>query len=182
MRALPSGVNKGTCDTGTALRGRTLLRMLMLTVLAASTSCSSEQPKHSSTKNAPIPTEATGKTSTMDCLIPALRSAFQTKNPKLSQVGVLDLKAWDFVGPRLILGWAIVEDRVFRGDFNDEMFGVFVVDESLSRVERVVDTFSTRSWFDYEVRFGRFTADSVEVLGRGSTHGDDPTLRVYKWR
>jgi hypothetical protein len=73
-------------------------------------------------------------------------------------------------------------DQEEPGDVNDEMFGIFVVNESLIRVERVVATFPTRSWFDYEVRFGKFTADSIEVVGRGSTHGDDLTRRFYKWR
>jgi hypothetical protein len=115
-------------------------------------------------------------------LLRMVRAAFRERNPKLAQVGLLDLKAWDFLGPRLVLGWAIVDGKVFRGSFDDEMFGVFVVNDSLTRIERVVDTFPTRSWFDYEVRFGRFTADSVEVLGKSATYGDDPTSRVYKWR
>ena len=114
-------------------------------------------------------------------LIGAVRDSFQRRNPRLAQVGILDLEAWDFVGPRIVLGWAIVGDHVFRGDFNDEMFGVFVVNDSLTTVERVIDAFPTERWFDYEVRFGRLTADSVEVLGRGATYGDDPTRRAYKW-
>jgi len=117
-----------------------------------------------------------------DRLLASLRTVFQEKNPKLAQVGVLDLKAWDFVGPRLVLGWAIVRDHTFRGDFNDEMFGVFVVNDSLTRVERVVDTFPTGRWFDEEVRFGKFTGDSVEVLRKGATYGDGPSRRVYKWQ
>ena len=117
-----------------------------------------------------------------DQLIGALRASFQRRNPKLAHVGVLDLEAWDFQGPRVVLGWAIVRDHTFRGNFEDEMFGVFVVNESLTRVERVVDTFPTGRWFDYEVRFGRLTADSIEVLGRGATYSDDPTRRTYKWR
>lgn len=116
-----------------------------------------------------------------DQLLVLLRGAFQTKNPKLAQVGILDLRAWDFFGPRIVIGWAIVGDHVFRGDFNDEMFGVFVVNDSLSRIERVLDTFPTDRWLDYEVRFGKLTADSVEVFGKGATYGDGPIRRAYKW-
>ncbi len=96
-------------------------------------------------------------------------------------VRVLELRAWDFLGPRLVIGWAIVGDRTFRGDFNDEMFGIFVTNETMTRVDRVVDMFPTRRWFDYEVRFGRVTADSVEIVGQGATYGDDATRRSYKW-
>ncbi len=148
-------------------------------IACAQKPASKDMPAGQSTKTAAAAKEA-GQTE--DQLIGALRSSFQKKNPKLGQVGVLDLKAWDLLGPRLVLGWAIVSDHQFRGDFNDEMFGVFVVSESLIRLERTVDIFPTERWFDYDVRFGRFTADSVEVLGRGATYSDGPTRRLYKWR
>jgi hypothetical protein len=144
-------------------------------------------PQKESTRPAAAKTRTPQRTTsdaTLTCedrLLANLRAAFQRENPKLTQVGVLDLKAWDFVGPRVVLGWAIVPDHVFRGDFKDEMFGVFVVNDSLSRVERVVDTFATPRWLDYEVRFGRLTGDSVEVLGRGATYSDGPMRRWYKW-
>lgn len=160
--------------------------MLILVFLAGNGLACAQEPPSKDMPSGTGPAEAASPTKQVpqdeDKLISALRTSFQKKNPKLGQVGVLDLKAWYFLGPRLILGWAIVKDHQFRGDFNDEMFGVFVVNESLTRVERTVDIFPTRSWFDYEVRFGRFTADSVEVLGMGATHGDDPTRRLYKWR
>lgn len=81
-----------------------------------------------------------------------------------------------------MIGWAIVSDMTFRGDFKDEMFGVFVVDEGLTRVERVVGMFQTSGWYDEEVRFGRFTGDSVEVTSRGATYGYAGPVRAYKWR
>jgi hypothetical protein len=115
-------------------------------------------------------------------MMKAIGAVFQEKNPKLSTVGVLELRSWDFLGPRVVIGWSIVRDRVFRGDFKDEMFGVFVVDESLTRVERVLDLFPTPRWFDYQLTIGRFTGDSVEVVGAGSTYGDDPMRKAYKWR
>ncbi len=117
-----------------------------------------------------------------DQLLTAIGDSFRAKNPRLRKVRVLDLRAPDFFGPRLVLGWGIVEDLTFRGDFNDEMFGVFVVDETLTRVDRVVDVFRTPRWFDFEVRFGRVTSDSVEVLGRGATYGEETLRHVYKWR
>ncbi len=120
--------------------------------------------------------------SDQDQLLAALKQAFQERNPKLTKVGVLELRSWDFLGPRVVLGWAIVGDKVFRGDFRDEMFGVFVVNESLTRVDRVVDVFPTPRWFDYELHFTRLTGDSVEVAGAGATYGDDPRHMAYKWR
>ena len=117
-----------------------------------------------------------------DELLAAIGASFRAKTPRLRKVRVLDLRAGDFFGQRLVLGWGIVEDLTFRGDFNDEMFGVFVVDETLTRVDRVVDMFRTPRWFDFELRFGRVTADSVEIVGRGATYGDESLRRAYQWR
>jgi hypothetical protein len=151
----------------------------VLLVTACAIGCEKELPRGQSQT---VPGSTGAISLPEDDLIAALRASFQQKNSKLGQVGVLDLKSWDFEGPRVVVGWAIVKGRVFRGDFSDEMFGVFVVNDSLTRVERVVDMYPTPRWFDYEVRFGRLTADSVEVLGRGATYGDDPQRRIYKWR
>jgi len=119
-----------------------------------------------------------------DQLISALRDSFQTRNAKLDKVRVLDLKTWDmdYLGPRIVLGWAIVRDMQFHDSFNDEMFGVFVVNGSLTRVEHVVDIFPTKSWFNEEVHFGALKADSIEVLGQDGTYGGPLTRRAYKWR
>ena len=130
-------------------------------------------------KTTPKSTPPNGNT---DQLLQVLRTSFQKRNPKLTKVGILDLRAPDFLGPRLVLGWAIVDDLAFRGDFNDEMFGLFVVNENLTTVEHVVDMFATKRWFDYEVRLSRFSADSVEVVGKGATYGDEPMSHKYKWR
>ncbi len=170
---------------------RSLIPIVVL--LVAGSSCAREKQRESggvpapasdstAAASAPAPgVDTSTVVSGENPLIGALRTEFQKKNPKLTRVGVLDLDAWFFKGPRLVLAWGIVGDYTFRGDFNDEMFGVFVVDESLTHIERVVDIFPTRAWYDYHVRFGRLTGDSVEVLGRGDTYGDDPTLRAYKW-
>lgn len=151
-------------------------------VCAQEGSGTGEPPSHGSqSRQVAVSSEAKGSTSTENQLLTSLRVAFRNENPKLAQVGVLDLKAWDTLGPRIVLGWAIVPDHVFRGNFSDEMFGVFVVNDSLNRIERVLGTFPTRSWRDYEVRFGKLTADSIEVLGESDTYGDDPTRHAYKW-
>lgn len=157
-----------------------IIALPILLLLAAGLACAQERPgKSTPDKASPAFTSDVARKE--DQLIGALRASFKQRNAKLAQVGVLDLRAWDFLGPRVVIGWAIVGDRVFRGSFDDEMFGVFVVDESLTRVERVIDTFPTQRWFDYEVRFGKFTADSIEVVGKGATYGDQPMRRAYKW-
>jgi hypothetical protein len=130
-----------------------------------------------SIKTPAVQSDSTRENELLECL----GRAFRERNPKLATVRALELRAWDFLGPRLVIGWAIVGDRTFRGDFNDEMYGVFVVNETMTRVDRVVDVFPTPRWLDYEVHFGRVTADSVEIVGRGATYSDGPMRRTYKW-
>jgi hypothetical protein len=149
-------------------------------LLLASPACAE---KNHETKAVP-PSRATPQHATVprNEMVKAIGDVFQEKNAKLSTVGVLEVRSWDFLGPRVVIGWSIVGDKVFRGNFNDEMFGVFVVDESLTRVERVLDVFPTPRWFDYQLRIARLTGDSVEVAGAGATYGDDPLRKAYKWR
>lgn len=114
-------------------------------------------------------------------ILAALRDSFRLVNPKLAYVRLLDLRSWYFEGSRVVLAWSIVKDQVFRGDFNDEMFGVFVVNDSLTRIERVVATIPTPRWMDFDMRLGRVTWDSVDVIGRGMTYGDGAITRHYRW-
>src|SRR5262245_20313684 len=146
--------------------------LLLPLTLAASMACCSRGPAPH--RSAALPTH-------QNPILAALRDSFQRVNPKLQEVGILDLRSWDFVGPRVVLGWAIVGDYTFRGDFNDEMFGVFVVNDSLSQVERVVATSATPLWYDFDMQLGRLTGDSVEVVGRGMTYGDGPLRWKYRW-
>ena len=160
---------------------------LMLAItLAASVACAQEQRQAGAANqpdkgNASVGNPPAGDTGE-DRLLRELRRVFQKSNPKLARVGVLELRSWYTTGPRIVVAWSIVPDFKFRGDFKDEMFGVFVVNDSLSHVERIVDIFSTPRWFDYEVRIGRLTADSVEVIGQGATYSDEPMRKSYKWR
>ena len=134
--------------TGPCIRRIGRLSLVCLLV-CMSPACAKRKPEHG---RAITPVRATifqdAKASDRNEMVNAIAVAFREKNPKLSTVGVLELRSWDFLGPRVVIGWAIVGDKVFRGDFKDEMFGVFVVDESLTRVERVVDVFPTPRWID----------------------------------
>ncbi|HET9253043.1 MAG TPA: hypothetical protein VFP58_13095 [Candidatus Eisenbacteria bacterium] len=153
--------------------------LVMVAILAlASPACARQKEGTQAAKS----DHAATRTASENEMMNTIGLVFRQKNPRLSQIGVLELRSWDFLGPRVVVGWGIVSDRVFRGDFRDEMFGVFVLDESLTRVERVLDVFPTPRWFDYQLQITRLTGDSVYVAGAGATYGDDPMLRAYKWR
>lgn len=70
----------------------------------------------------------------------------------------------------------------FKGDFSDELFGVFIVDSTLSTVMKTLETFPTRRWHDYAVDLRRAGPDSLYLVGQGSSYGDEAIRRTYDWR
>lgn len=115
-------------------------------------------------------------------LLSALRDTLRSRNPAIGHVAVLELRAFAWGDwPYVLLGYGVRNDRTFRGDFRDELFGVFVADTSLARILRTVDVFPTPRWRDYTVRIARLTADSVEIAGAGDTYGDAALRRTYAW-
>ena len=78
-----------------------------------------------------------------------LRSALAARNPKVTQTKVLELRSIGLgAGGYVLLGWGIRPDMKFEGSFDDELFGVFVLNNELTRIERTVDIFPTCRWAD----------------------------------
>ncbi|OFW28946.1 MAG: hypothetical protein A3H97_13880 [Acidobacteria bacterium RIFCSPLOWO2_02_FULL_65_29] len=82
-------------------------------------------------------------------------------------------------GPYVLLGWGIRSDLSFKGRFDDELFGVFIVDSTLTRIVRTLDIFPTQRWADYIVSIEKLTDSEVTIVGAGS-YGDQKLRRVYK--
>ena len=119
-----------------------------------------------------------------DCsIVAALKTEFQKRNPRIAYVRVVDVRPSTF-GPAkyLVVGWGIRADYDFKGDFSDELFGLFLVDGLLRRVERVLDVIPTPRWNDTEMRIMRVDADYVVLESKGATYGDGVLKRRYRWR
>jgi hypothetical protein len=119
-----------------------------------------------------------------DCsIVAALKAEFQKRNPRIAAVRVVDVRPSAF-GPAkyLVVGWGIRADHDFKGDFSDELFGLFLADGSLRRVERVLDLIPTPRWNDTEMRIARVDADYVAIEARGATYGNRLLRRRYMWR
>jgi len=115
-------------------------------------------------------------------LLNELEKVFTSWNANIKHVAVLDLQAFHYDRARYVMiGWGISEDRSFNGDTNDELFGVFVVNPELTRIEETLDIIPTPRWLDYELLIEIVTADSIFVTGRGATYEDSPISRAYKW-
>lgn len=112
----------------------------------------------------------------------ALRDSLRTRSPAIEHVSILEVRTPSAQsGRRAVLAWGIRNDRQFHGSLDDELFGVFVANDSLTRVLRTVALIPTRRWLDYDVRLDRVTADSIYVVGQGATYGDQPFHGAYAW-
>lgn len=111
-----------------------------------------------------------------------LQEAFAAKNPKVTRAKVLELRSTGMgAGPYVLLGWGIRPDQKFEGSFEDELFGVFVLDNTLTKTERVIDIFPTCRWADCIVSIERVSWPGTEIVivGAGS-YGDAPFRKIYK--
>lgn len=117
-----------------------------------------------------------------DSFEPVLLEAFRNVNPEIGRAAVLELQASVPGGPYVLIGWGIRADQRFRGDFRDELFGIFLVDQGRNRIERTLEILPTPRWLDYELRIESVTASEVVVVGKGATYGDGPIRREYSMK
>jgi hypothetical protein len=109
-----------------------------------------------------------------------LRAEFQRTNPRIVKVTIIEVRAWDIFGPRAVVATGIRSDMNFSGDFTDELFGIFLANDSLTQVTKVIDKFRTPSWLDYNIRIESLSSDSIIVAGEGATYRDLPMRKAYK--
>jgi hypothetical protein len=110
-----------------------------------------------------------------------LQSAFVAKNPKVTQAKVLELRSIGMgAGPYVLLGWGIRPDFKFEGSLDDELFGLFILDNNLTKIDRTIDIFPTGRWADCIVSIENVSRPGTEivVVGRGR-YGDGPFGKVY---
>jgi hypothetical protein len=116
-------------------------------------------------------------------LLTTLRDSLRRRNPRIDTVAVIELRRfYPDLGSYLLLGYGVRTLDTTQGPLEDELFGLFAVNDSLTRILRTVDVFPTRRWRDYRVWMTRFTPDSVEIEGAGQMYGDQPMQRRYKWK
>lgn len=126
-------------------------------------------------------TQAGADTKPAHALEQLLQAAFVAKNPRVTQAKVIELRSIGMgAGPYILLGHGIRPDLKFEGAFDDELFGVFVLDNNLTRIERTVDIFPTCRWADCFVSIEKISSSGTEVVvvGAGS-YGDVPFRKVY---
>jgi hypothetical protein len=153
-------------------------RPLLVIFMVIGFSClNSPQVAHQSSSEATSDTKQSEPVSTLD----VLKTALQERNRKIETVRLIDAKIPYPGAPRhVVVAWGIRKDFKFEGQFDDELFGLFVMDGSLTKIEQTLDIFATPRWFDYEVRIESSTIDEVTIAGKGGTYGDAVMRRRYK--
>jgi hypothetical protein len=114
-------------------------------------------------------------------LFQALQLEFTKRNPRVTEVTLLDLAphAEHRATTRyIVLARSIRPDHRFEGSFEDELFGLFLVDPGLSRVVQVLELIPSPRWYDYSFsieRINRYSRPPTVILvGAGSTYADNP--------
>ena len=116
-------------------------------------------------------------------ILAKLKAEFQKHNPNIAHVRIVDMRPTLTEIPKyLVVGWGIRADRTFRGNFGDELFGLFLVDESLSSVDKVMDFIPTPRWHDTEMRITKVDASKAVLEAKGETYGVISLRREYDMR
>jgi hypothetical protein len=153
------------------MRGIVSLSLPVLLVVVLSASCSSSPDR-----------EARSIEVGHGTLLNALLDSLQARNARITMVQVLAAQAVPWSTARVALLARGTREGDFNGRFDDELFGVFIVDSTLTHVSRVVDTIPTPRWHDYDVAFQLVGPDSLYVVGAGSSYGDQSIRRAYDWQ
>ena len=109
-----------------------------------------------------------------------VRKVFIARSPNATQVSLLDLAPvpWG-VSSYVVVAHGIRPDLKFQGSFEDELFGIFLVDSNFSSVLRTLDVWATPRWSDYSVEIVGFEGSFVLISGRGATYGDEERQRRF---
>ena len=96
-------------------------------------------------------------------------------------VNLLDLAPlwWKQPAEYLVLARGIRADYRFEGSFDDELFGLFVVDSNFGSVRKVLDVFPTPRWNDFVLKIERIEGQTVVIVGEGATYGDGRVEKRY---
>jgi hypothetical protein len=117
-----------------------------------------------------------------DPMIVALEQAFTARNPRASSVLIIEFRREGLGGgANFVLARGVKPDELFEGRVEDELFGVFVFDDSLRRIRQTVAMFPTPRWNETRMRFERTSAESIFLMGWASTSGETLMTPGFRW-
>jgi hypothetical protein len=114
-------------------------------------------------------------------LLAQIHKVFVKTNPRITQVHVLDvIDDASRPGHR----YAALATGVTRSPAStrDELFGVFVLDSTLTRVEKTIQVMPSGKLGDYFVTISFPCNDSLLVRGFGASDHGSPFYHRYAWQ
>ena len=114
-------------------------------------------------------------------LLDTLRFILRQRNRLIEQVAFPQIQWFGYGRAYVAIGWGVRADQRFSGSFEDELYGILLLDSTLTRVRYVLDIVPTPRWLDYRFRIEELTGDSIIITGRGATYGDGPRRTAYAW-
>jgi len=105
---------------------------------------------------------------------------FRESNPMIDNIAIVDIcQKYMGADEYIVLAWGIRGDRIFEGSLSDELFGLFIIDRSFTRVVTVLDIVPTKRWNDYTMRIEKPIVDNIILVGEGTTYGDNKFCKEY---
>src|SRR5262245_12131737 len=114
-------------------------------------------------------------------LLAQIHKVFARTNPRIAQVHVLDvIDDSQRPGHR----YAALATGITRSPSSksDELFGVFILDSTLTRVEKTIEVLPSGKLGDYFVTISFPCVDSLLVRGYGASDHGSPFYRRYAWQ
>lgn len=126
---------------------------------------------------------ATAEAEVVNPLVAAVRESLRARNPAIQHATIIELRKHFWAPDRVavMLGYGFRERITLDVRWEDELFGVFLTNPSLTRITHTLDVFSTLRWRDYSIHIERMDGDSLVIRGQGITHGDAVMERRYAW-
>jgi hypothetical protein len=117
-----------------------------------------------------------------DPMIVALEDAFTARNPDARRVSIVEFRREGAGGgANLVLARGARPDADFERGAGDDLFGVFVFDDSLRRIRRTVTIIPAPRPGETSMRFDRTTAESVYVFGWAAASGETLLTTGFRW-
>ncbi len=109
-----------------------------------------------------------------------IQAAFETRNKNISDITFLQIiPFYGWEKRYLLLAHGIRGDMRFAGSFEDELFGLFVLDKAFSQLLGVIDFIPSRRWNDYRVKISSPDANTILATCQGDTYGDQKVVKKY---
>lgn len=117
----------------------------------------------------------------------AIRDTLVARNPRLNRFAVLDVaivSPWTGQG-YVVVGYGLCDTtRTFTIEHrSDELFAVFAVDTSFTRIWHTFDVIPTPAWKDWYLGIVSATGTSIKVKGHSYDYGPGraPYDTTYSW-